>query len=409
MLVYTMSQETVQFTISSASSYGFSYTGTTNISSPNLVSIPSNLQVRETTYGYRNVGLYVKSVSDLPISIVLIGHTNAPRSTYLALPCTEYHLQEEYVYYGISAESDQSSRLASNGRTCDEIDECSEGLSSCNMQCINTIGSYYCTCFTGFQLMNDNHTCNDINECSVNNGGCEDVCTNTNGSYLCACQENGYTLDSNEVNCTDSNECSINNGGCAHICVNTPGSYHCNCDDGYTLNLDEHNCSDINECLLVDNRCSHGCVNTPGSYHCTCKDGYYLSNDSHTCLACGPGKYLRNGSICEDLALPTNIEATSAENVGSSSGFLYGTIGGVLLIIIIIIAVMAFVIIAIVLIVIKKKKNGQYNVNQEDQERSTYNTSNPIYNNESVTKFMEEQGDLYDYVDSPQTEEKEKL
>ena len=67
-------------------------------------------------------------------------------------------------------------RLASNGRTCDgkllvsslllltlkflEIDECSEGLSSCNMQCINTIGSYYCTCFTGFQLMNDNHTCN---------------------------------------------------------------------------------------------------------------------------------------------------------------------------------------------------------------------------------------------------------
>ena len=65
-------------------------------------------------------------------------------------------------------------RLASNGRTCDgqlfynckavlnlltEIDECSEGISSCNMQCINTIGSYYCTCFTGFHLMNDNYTC----------------------------------------------------------------------------------------------------------------------------------------------------------------------------------------------------------------------------------------------------------
>ena len=105
-----MSQEPVQFTILSASSYGFSYTGTTSISSPNLVSIPSNLQVRETTYSYRNVGLYVKSISDVPISIVLIGHISSPRSTYLALPCIEYHSQEEYVYYGISAESDQSSR-----------------------------------------------------------------------------------------------------------------------------------------------------------------------------------------------------------------------------------------------------------------------------------------------------------
>ena len=40
-----------------------------------------------------------------------------------------------------------------------EIDECSEGISSCNMQCVNTIGSYYCSCFLGFQLMSDNHTC----------------------------------------------------------------------------------------------------------------------------------------------------------------------------------------------------------------------------------------------------------
>ena len=40
-----------------------------------------------------------------------------------------------------------------------EIDECSEGISSCNMQCVNTIGSYYCSCFLGFQLMSDNYTC----------------------------------------------------------------------------------------------------------------------------------------------------------------------------------------------------------------------------------------------------------
>ena len=103
-----------------------------------------------------------------------------------------------------------------------EIDECIEGLSSCNMQCINTIGSYYCTCFTGFQLMNDNHTCNgesiscfttacsiyfltDINECTNNNGGCEDVCTNTIGSYTCSCQSIGYYLDNDKHNCSGDN------------------------------------------------------------------------------------------------------------------------------------------------------------------------------------------------------------
>jgi hypothetical protein len=50
-------------------------------------------------------------------------------------------------------------RLADNGRTCYEIDECSEGLSLCNQLCNNIVSSYYCTCFDGFQLSNDNHTC----------------------------------------------------------------------------------------------------------------------------------------------------------------------------------------------------------------------------------------------------------
>lgn len=109
MLVYTMSQEPVQFVISNTF-HGFSYTGTTRISSPNLLTIPSNLQVRELAYSYRNMGLLVQSLSDEPISIVLIGHINSPRSTYLALPCIDYPTQDQYTYYGISAESDQSSR-----------------------------------------------------------------------------------------------------------------------------------------------------------------------------------------------------------------------------------------------------------------------------------------------------------
>ena len=40
-----------------------------------------------------------------------------------------------------------------------DIDECGEHVSGCNQQCVNTVGSYYCSCYTGFQINADKHTC----------------------------------------------------------------------------------------------------------------------------------------------------------------------------------------------------------------------------------------------------------
>lgn len=40
-----------------------------------------------------------------------------------------------------------------------DINECVGGMSSCNQECVNAIGSYNCTCYDGFYLLNDNHTC----------------------------------------------------------------------------------------------------------------------------------------------------------------------------------------------------------------------------------------------------------
>ena len=110
MLIYTMSPSLVQYNISSLTGT-YSYTGITSVHSPDLVTIPSILQVREVTHSYRNYGLHVKSVSGQPISIVLIGHTFTPRSTYLALPCYEQPTQE-YIYYGISANSTLSGKYS---------------------------------------------------------------------------------------------------------------------------------------------------------------------------------------------------------------------------------------------------------------------------------------------------------
>ena len=41
----------------------------------------------------------------------------------------------------------------------------------------------------------------DINECSNSNGGCQHNCTNTIGSYYCSCGT-GYSLDDNSHSCS---------------------------------------------------------------------------------------------------------------------------------------------------------------------------------------------------------------
>lgn len=41
-----------------------------------------------------------------------------------------------------------------------DIDECAEGISGCSHTCRNTVGSYTCSCRTGYRLASDNHGCN---------------------------------------------------------------------------------------------------------------------------------------------------------------------------------------------------------------------------------------------------------
>ena len=40
----------------------------------------------------------------------------------------------------------------------------------------------------------------DINECLTNNAGCSDICVNTDGSYQCTCGS-GFELDSDNHTC----------------------------------------------------------------------------------------------------------------------------------------------------------------------------------------------------------------
>ena len=90
---------------------------------------------------------------------------------------------------------------SSNGSCkCEDVDECEE-QNNCTQSCDNTVGSYLCVCHEGYKLANDGYSCEDVNECQLEIAGCEFGCNNTNGSYLCYCNY-GYELE-NSTHCTE--------------------------------------------------------------------------------------------------------------------------------------------------------------------------------------------------------------
>ena len=95
-----------------------------------------------------------------------------------------------------------------------DINECSEGTAGCAHVCTDTIGSYICSCDQGYHLDSEGQTCNgksktkiylaavenrsnsfliDIDECNEGTSGCAQTCTNTIGSYNCSCRT-GFVL-----------------------------------------------------------------------------------------------------------------------------------------------------------------------------------------------------------------------
>ncbi|KAL4224467.1 hypothetical protein ACF0H5_017917 [Mactra antiquata] len=131
----------------------------------------------------------------------------------------------------------------------------------------------------GFTLDVDGRTCIDVDECTDNTATCDVHCKNTIGSYQCYC-EPGYMVDGDM--CEDIDECQQDNGQCDHICLNEPGSYYCDCQSGYRLH-NRQQCQDIDECKKGISGCSHSCLNHNGSYTCTCPSGFVLSTNNRTC------------------------------------------------------------------------------------------------------------------------------
>ncbi|XP_035694584.1 uncharacterized protein LOC118428591 [Branchiostoma floridae] len=189
----------------------------------------------------------------------------------------------------------------SGSQSCTDINECSSGNGGCDHQCHDTSGSFYCTCNTGYSFYGSTR-CIDIDECSRNTDGCSHICDNTVGSYTCRCRP-GYSLQSDRHSCRDIDECSSDNGGCEHTCRNSAGSYSCDCDIGFRLNSNDHSCDDIDECEEDIHGCDHICTNTRGSFVCSCRPGYSLMSDGRLCQdinECEPGGFHACAQNCHN-------------------------------------------------------------------------------------------------------------
>ena len=162
-----------------------------------------------------------------------------------------------------------------------DIDECAEGTDRCDQNCHNTIGSYICSCNTGYSLNADGFACD--------------------GKLDQNCLSHKLIASKLSTNSPDIDECADDIDGCDHVCNNDVGSYRCSCNVGYRLDPDLHGCNgkrqilipedyvvhiitDIDECAEGTGQCVHNCHNTIGSYTCSCNTGYRLNADGFTCV-----------------------------------------------------------------------------------------------------------------------------
>ncbi|KAK7446068.1 hypothetical protein BaRGS_00040292, partial [Batillaria attramentaria] len=171
---------------------------------------------------------------------------------------------------------------------CTDIDECSTDsvLNTCGdlEQCVNVPGSFHCTCIAGYQRTNT--TCTDVNECAAGNDDCQQICVNVLGSYNCDCH-NGYRLNTDRTSCSEvSNACAdVASLNCQHGCtLSDNNTAVCFCRAGYQLDRNQQTCHDINECAAGTPGCSHACDNTDGGFLCSCPLGMKLDNDGRTCI-----------------------------------------------------------------------------------------------------------------------------
>ncbi|XP_078349353.1 uncharacterized protein LOC144634311 isoform X2 [Oculina patagonica] len=86
-------------------------------------------------------------------------------------------------------------------RTCEDINEC-ENADVCDHVCTNTEGNYHCQCHGGYKLADDGRSCVDVDECQQSARMLCVSCKNTPGDFHCTCAD-GYTFNKKDAICEE--------------------------------------------------------------------------------------------------------------------------------------------------------------------------------------------------------------
>ena len=144
-----------------------------------------------------------------------------------------------------------------------------------NCRFVNFVeGSYECEkCSDGFDFDENGH-CIDFNECLTNLTECDSNadCLNTFGSFICSCRHGFYGTGfmCQKGSCSDYS-CPTN-----QKCV-TPTSIACKCEEGFSVDKNG-DCLDVDECLNENDICpsNANCTNTVGDYSGSMHRGLFL-------------------------------------------------------------------------------------------------------------------------------------
>ncbi|XP_044516682.1 complement component C1q receptor [Gracilinanus agilis] len=143
---------------------------------------------------------------------------------------------------------------------------------------------YECLCPAGFKPTPNRLDCDDVDECD--RLPCAQDCVNTPGSFHCTCRPGYEPQGHNGMECWDVDECAEGHSPCAQLCTNTEGSFQCTCLKGYVITgEDGTQCQDVNECDEEGNPCESLCFNIPGSFRCGCLSGWNLAPNGVSCIA----------------------------------------------------------------------------------------------------------------------------
>ena len=164
-----------------------------------------------------------------------------------------------------------------------DVNECAEGTNNCNQECMNTPGSYECSCRPGYTLDTNMRDCIGKGRHSHRWDYCDfrillQMWTSVRLLTTCAGRSASIPLGLSHAAVTVVMSWTSLMAGLATVSDIATQPIRMSVTSLKCFHLAE-----IHECNQASHLCEQVCTNTNGSYQCSCNSGYSLSINRFSC------------------------------------------------------------------------------------------------------------------------------